>query len=446
MLVEQVPYISKEEAAQIGQQAFSLLLDPNYQALIRHINNDYLYWDKAKYHCPKDIDPKVFWMSIKYMRLANIKTLLFGEHSFSYTITDRMLSLLSQFDMNFGGMLSSSSIIPEQDKQMFLVSSIMEEAIASSQMEGANTTRKVAKEMLRKQQQPQSKGQQMILNNYETIRYISEHRNDEFNIANIKIIHASIAKNTLDDSSQEGVFRDNNDVVVQNSVTGTIVHTPPTHTQIEQMIEELCAFANDESTENFIHPIIKATIIHFMLAYIHPFVDGNGRTARSLFYWYLLKKGYWLTEYLSISRIIYKSKSSYEKAFIYAESDMNDISYFIHYNLNAMQKSYDQLKQWLQRQAQKRQAVQTYTAIDGVNDRQGHILRLFADQPTIDIRVKEVATRFGVTPHTARADLQNLVELGLLREKALDKKTKSYVRTSNFDEVLQKLTSALKRT
>ena len=439
MLVEQVPYISQEEAAQIGQQAFSLLLDPNYQALIRHINNDYLYWDKAKYHCPKDIDPKVFLMSIKYLRLANIKTLLFGGYSFSYTITDRMLSLLSQFDMNFGGMLSSSSIIPEQDKQMFLVSSIMEEAIASSQMEGANTTRRVAKEMLRKQQQPQNKGQQMILNNYETIRYISEHRNDEFNIANIKIIHASIAKNTLDDSSLEGVFRDNDDVVVQNSVTGTIVHTPPTHTQIEQMIEKLCAFANDESTENFIHPIIKATIIHFMLAYIHPFVDGNGRTARSLFYWYLLKTGYWLTEYLSISRIIYKSKSSYEKAFIYAESDMNDISYFIHYNLNAMQKSYDQLKQWLQRQAQKRQAAQTYTAIDGVNDRQGHILRLFADQPTIDIRVKEAATRFGVTPHTARADLQNLVELGLLREKALDKKTKSYVRTANFEEVLQKL-------
>ena len=77
--------------------------------------------------------------------------------------------------------------------------------------------------------------------------------------------------------------------------------------------------------------------------------------------------------------------------------------------------------------------------IDGVNDRQGHILRLFTEQPGIDVRVKEVATRFNVTPHTARADLQNLVELGLLREKALDKKTKSYIRTSNFEEILQKL-------
>ena len=176
-----------------------------------------------------------------------------------------------------------------------------------------------------------------------------------------------------------------------------------------------------------------------MLAYIHPFADGNGRTARSLFYWYLLKKGYWLTEYLSISRIIHKSKTSYEKAFIYTESDTNDISYFIHYNLNAMQKSFDQLKQWLQQQTQKRQAAQVYTVIDGVNDRQGYLLRLFADQPSRDIRVKEAATRFNVTSHTARADLQNLVELGLLREIALDKKTKSYVRVSNFDELLQKM-------
>ena len=160
----------------------------------------------------------------------------------------------------------------------------------------------------------------MILNNYETIRYISEHRNDEFSVPNIKIIHSYISKGTLDDPQMEGTFRTTDDVVVQNSITGTIVHTPPTYAQVEPMLEELCAFANDDSVENFIHPIIKAIIIHFMLAYIHPFVDGNGRTARSLFYWYMIKKGYWLTEYLSISRVIYKSKASYEKAYIYTEA------------------------------------------------------------------------------------------------------------------------------
>jgi Fic family protein len=350
-----------------------------------------------------------------------------------------MHALLNQFDMNFGGMLNSASIIPEQDKQMYLVSSIMEEAIASSQMEGANTTRKVAKEMLRKQQTPVNKDQQMILNNYETIRYISEHRNDEFSVPNIKIIHSYISKGTLDDAQMEGTFRTSDDVVVQNSITGTIVHTPPTYAQVEPMLEELCTFANDDSTENFIHPIIKAIIIHFMLAYIHPFVDGNGRTARSLFYWYMIKKGYWLTEYLSISRVIYKSKASYEKSYIYTEADMNDISYFIHYNLNAMQKAYEQLKQWLTEQEKKRRAMKNFVAIEGINDRQAYLLRLFSENADLDMRVKEVATRFNVTTHTARADLQHLTELGLLREVAIDKKTKAYVRTSNFAKILEQL-------
>ena len=439
MLVEPTPAFSQTEAGKIGQQAFVLLTNPDFQSLMRRINNDYLYWDKAKYHRPEEVDPAVFWTAIKFLRLARLQTLQFGGFTFSYSLTDRMQSLLNQFDMNFGGMLNSASIIPEQDKQMYLVSSIMEEAIASSQMEGANTTRKVAKEMLRKQQTPENKDQQMILNNYETIRYISEHKDEAFSVPNIKIIHSYISRGTLDDEQMEGTFRTSDDVVVQNAITGTVVHTPPAFAQIEPMLEDLCAFANDDSMENFIHPIIKAIIIHFMLAYIHPFVDGNGRTARSLFYWYMIKKGYWLTEYLSISRVIYKSKAGYEKAYIYTEADMNDISYFIHYNLLAMQKAYEQLKEWLEEQSKKRKSIERFRTIEGINDRQIHLLRLFMENHNMDMRVKEVATRFNVTPHTARTDLQHLAELGLLHEIAIDKKTKAYVRTAGFEDILDGL-------
>ncbi len=439
MLVEPAPSCLQADAETIGQKAFSLLMNPEFQTLVRRINKDYLYWDKAKYYRPQEVEPAVFWASIQLMRQANMRTLQFGKHSFSYTTTDSMQSLLNQFDMLCGGMLNAPSIIPEQDKQMYLVSSIMEEAIASSQMEGANTTRKVAKEMLRKQQTPRNKDQQMILNNYETIRYISEHKDEEFSLPNIKIIHSYISKGTLDDAQLEGTLRTSDDVVVQNSITGTVVHTPPTFAQVGPMLEDLCSFANDDSTENFIHPIIKAIIIHFMLAYIHPFVDGNGRTARSLFYWYMLKKGYWLTEYLSISRVIYKNKASYEKAYIYTEQDKNDMSYFIHYNLNVMQKAYKQLKQWLTEQDNKRNAIERFRHIEGVNHRQVNLLRMFYENSHLDMHVKEAATRFNVTAHTARADLQQLTKLGLLREIAIDKKTKTYIRTTDFEEVLNRL-------
>jgi len=71
-----------------------------------------------------------------------------------------------------------------------------------------------------------------------------------------------------------------------------------------------------------------------MIGWIHPFTDGNGRTARALFYWYMLKKGYWLTEYMSKSRIIQDTKKQYEKAYLSTKSDDNDLSYFISYQNN----------------------------------------------------------------------------------------------------------------
>ena len=70
--------------------------------------------------------------------------------------------------MNFGGSWGASSIFPEDKttQELYLISSIMEEAIASSQMEGAATTREAAKDMLRKKISPKDKSQRMILNNY----------------------------------------------------------------------------------------------------------------------------------------------------------------------------------------------------------------------------------------------------------------------------------------
>ena len=61
-----------------------------------------------------------------------------------------------------------------------------------------------------------------------------------------------------------------------------------------------------EIAGGFIHPMIRSIILHFWLAYDHPFVDGNGRTARALFYWSMLRHGYWLFEFISISQIILK--------------------------------------------------------------------------------------------------------------------------------------------
>lgn len=311
-MIESTPKIHPDNE----QDAIKLLMNPIYSDLFSKIDDGYYYWDKVKYMAPSGVKPEVLWHAVKFRRKLNVINIKLGKLRFHFTITSRMQQLLHEFDMNFGGSLGSSGIIPEKDHKVYLLSSIMEEAIASSQMEGASTTRKVAKEMLRRQAKPINKSQQMIVNNYATIQYLVSHKDDDFSLSALLNIHHLIANKTLDEATDEGALRKDDKICVMNDITGEIVHTPPLAVDLEGLLSDLCDFANDNRSEPFIHPIIKGIIIHFMLAYFHPFVDGNGRTSRSLIYWYLLKNGYWLTEFLSISRVIYKSKAQYEKAFI----------------------------------------------------------------------------------------------------------------------------------
>ena len=212
-----------------------------------------------------------------------------------------------------------------------------------------------------------------------------------------------------------------------DAINGEIAHTPPSYTEIDSILQDVFTFANEDNPKRFIHPIVKGIILHFMIAWIHPFVDGNGRTARSLVYWYLLKKGYWLTEYLSISRIIYKNKKRYERMFLYTEADDKDMTYFILYNLQVMKKAYEDLKLYLARKQEERKSILMYNDIDGINARQMRILRLLDEAPSSILLPQEVANRFGVSERTARNDLQTLTDIGKLKKVAINKKQTGFI-------------------
>lgn len=411
----------------------SLFCNAEYKKYFDRVEKDYLYWDKVKYNAPDGINPEDFWVAVKMQRLSN--AISFGKYVFSYKINDYMQQYLHEFDMNFGGTLSSDNIITERTKQYYLLSSIMEEAIASSQMEGASTTRKVAKEMLRKQQKPKDASQQMILNNYRTIRFLSEKKDSPLSKELLLEIHRKISEKTLDNPEDVGNFRTTNDIVVSNKLTGEVAHYPPDCDEIELIIEQLCDFANNDKT--FVHPIIKAIIIHFMISFLHPFVDGNGRTARSLFYWYMLKKGYWLTEFLSISRIIYSTKSKYEKVFLYTEHDDYNLGYFINYNLVVLNKAYKELKAYLDRKSKEHSALFEFKNVTGINERQAKILKIATKKPENIFICKDLETELGVSVKTIRVDLEGLVKKDLLKTIPLNKRLTGYIRTDDFEDKLK---------
>ena len=403
-------------------------IDPNIMPVVDKVNADYEYWDKAKYKkLPEGFTPQMLWANVKASRLRSMIP-VWNKYSINLCVTSQMQRLCHEFDMKFGSFWEVEGDTQSSERKYYLSSSLMEEAIYSSKMEGASTTRIVAKDMLRKKKSPQNKSQQMIVNNYNTIQYIVEHKAEPLTEELLLTIHRLMTEKTLDNPKDAGRFRTNDKVVVADMVEGDIIYTPPSFQEIPEFVESLCDFFNNDNPRTFIHPIIRGIIVHFMLAFMHPFVDGNGRTARALFYWFMLKEGYKLTEYMSISRVIAKSKSNYEKAFRYVENDGNDMGYFVAYNLEALEISFQQLRDYIQRKQREKSAASSFMMAGNINQRQALVLQRLKEEPETIFTVKDVQEQFSVSSMTARKDLSDLVKQGYMTEIALNKVTRGYIK------------------
>lgn len=402
------------------------------EGIVKKINEDYLYWDRIKYRVPasykEHIDPLYLWAMVKQARLQERRALEIAGHFFYFHNVDVLQQSLHQFDMNLGGSLGGQQPIPDVDKHRYLLGSIMEESIASSQIEGAVTSRVVAKEMLRKERPPRTVSERMIVNNYQAIQYIDAHKHERLTAENLLTIHRLMTDQTLDNPEEAGQLRQKDDVHVVDVIDGEIIHTPPEFIKMPAFVDELCLFFNDESPDYFLHPVVKASIIHFLIGYFHPFTDGNGRTARALFYWYMLRKGYWLTEYLSISRVIKESRGQYYRAFQYAELDENDLTYFVLYQVKTLSKAYDELTKYLARKQEEKQVILALQRNEKLSPRQAQIVDWLRHEPNASLSAKEVENRLGVSNQTARTDIQALLKAGYLDELVINRKERNYVR------------------
>ena len=400
---------------------------------------EYPYWEGWKYKTKNwNIEPEKIWSCAKSHRLGGRRISFSDLTGFQFTLNSPVIiqQYLHELDMNLGGNMQSDGIIPHEEKDRYLINSIMEEAIASSQLEGAVTTRKVAKDMLEKERKPHTKSELMIINNYEVMRWITLNKKIKLTPEVLLQIHSLITRDTLKDKKEEGNFRENDNVTVNEDITGEVYYIPPSYKHLPHLIENLCDFANDEEKgQFFIHPISKAIILHFLIGYIHPFSDGNGRTARAIFYWYLIRKGYWLIEYMSVSRIILQAKSQYAKAYLYTEYDDNDLTYFVIYNLKALITALHDLKKYIHKKTQEKKHTLSLIKNNGFNDRQIVLIKDILSDKDQYFTVKQVESRFNVSNQTARNDLMYLIQKGILIQKKSGKKAQFFV-ADNYDKKL----------
>ncbi len=415
---------------------------PALSQLLQKANQKYLYWEDFKYlPMPEGLSAQDAWRVLSLRRRANRQTILLCDsqkRSFDYFITPSMQSQLSQIDQSAGVIFKSEDSWAEKIRHddRFILKSLMEEGIASSLIEGAATTRVEAKKMLQEDRKPSSHGEQMVLNNYLTIKKIRDEWKDEkLSPGLILQIHKSMTKNTLKNEKASGAFRKSdadNDFGVYWS-DQTLLFKPMPASEINTALEAMCEFANLEQTdEDFVHPFIKAILLHFWFAYIHPFEDGNGRTARAIFYWYLLSQKYWLFEFLPISRVIQDQYQQYLKAFLYVEHDQNDLNYFLHNQLSAIVRAIDDFKKYLiEKRKEEMAAMRLFSEDPTLNERQRNLLVHARTNPGFVYTIKGHQNACRVVHQTARTDLLSLVKAGYLDVQASGKKLVFIARDKN---------------
>lgn len=389
----------------------------------------YLHWDDMRSRTPPaGLTNNEWWLGTWFARRGISRDLPLQSADgvpFRFSNVDSIQEMVHRIDQQASGQILAENVVTNlRSSDHYLVSSLAEEAITSSQLEGASTTRKVAKELLATGREPRDRSEQMIVNNFQAMLFAQELEGQELTPTEVLDLHRIVTQKTLDDPADAGRLQTPEDErVAVYWHDDTLLHRPPVAGELPERLTAMCRFANGELGDGFIHPVVRAIILHLWLAYDHPFVDGNGRTARALFYWAMLHNRYWLAKYLSVSSILRKAPAQYVRSYLLTETDEYDATYFVIYQLHVIERAITSLHEYLSRKiAETREIEGLLHGSPHLNNRQLLVVRDALRDPGEPFTITAQARRHRVTYQSARTDLLGLEALGLLSKRTVGKK------------------------
>lgn len=380
---------------------------------------EYLPWDRFRHHRPPaGLTVRQWWTATRLQRRSSARVIplrMDGGAEFTYNLPDEILRLSDDIARRAAGAVGTAeAVMSRGDRDRYLVNSLMDEAISSSQLEGASTSRIVARRMLEAGRAPRDTGERMIVNNFRAMSMLRERLAEPVSPGLILDIHAAVSEGALEFPEDAGRLQRSGDVRVRIYGDGDqVLHTPPPAGELPARMDALCAFLN--ASEPWMPPVLKALTAHFMMGYDHYFADGNGRTARALFYWIMLREGFWLTEYVVVSQLLTKGPAKYARSFLLAEQDEGDLTHFFLFHLRIIERALDRLDTYLAEQVGRTRLIRARLRDRGdINLRQASVLEALLDEPDRLFDVQVLARMHRVSAEAARQDLHGLERAGFL--------------------------------
>lgn len=389
---------------------------------------EYLSWKDLKYKTwiPEHYRHKKeeFWALMKCFRKMGTQESVIrdtSKQSFTWKKFLHFEQMLHEIDMDMTRYLLNFPELSDADRKLYQMDGIIEEAIASSQLEGAHTTRKVAKQMIQEKRRPATHAERMIHNNYLTMKAVQQtYKDHEMSMEMLLDLHRMLSNDTMEQDEQGKLRSPSDQIVIQKGNDPAIIsYIAPPIKFVEKEIKRFIDFANDRlENDKFVHPVIKAIMLHFWMGFLHPFVDGNGRLARCVFYWYLLRKGYWAFAFLPISIAIKKAPAKYSEAYVLSEQDDNDLNYFIDYHIKRIQVAIESFREYVKGKVNENKKIDKLLAEHHeFNRRQITILSEFQKHPDKLVTVTTYLRQFEISKMTAIKDLSVLHKAGYLQRR-----------------------------
>ena len=335
-----------------------------------------------------------------------------------YTITNDILNNIAEITAA-REIILNSPLIPKWEVSL-RKDAIIRNAHASTGIEGNPLSLSEVSELAAgRDVSATRRSKQEVLNYLDVLEHLSDLVSDDQIAEDIILnIHKLLTKETLDNPEDVGRYR-NRQVVVGNRVTGEVIYMPPDTRDVPRLMKEFMEWLNSEEAEK-IHPVLVAGISHYEFVRIHPFIDGNGRCARTLATLILFLSGFDTKRFFALDDYYDSDRPSYYVALKSVDKETRDLTKWLEYFTEGVKVSLSAVKERVLRLSSEKLRKDKKGQI-ALTERQMRIIEHINMSGNITNR--DVRKMFTLSNRVALDEINKLIELEILEPKGKGRST-----------------------